>query len=162
MCSICASHIFFWNTNQNKFQLLMTFLSSLHSVMGLYSLTHWGWVTHIWASKVTFIGSDSSLLPDRRQAIIWTYAGILLIGPLGTNFGEISIKIHTFLFKKMHLKMSSAKWQQFCLGLNVLSGKTSYHQISLSLEAARLGDKTVIYISKIWQVSQQHCCWDTC
>ena len=29
--------------------------------------------------------------------------------PLGTNFNEILIKIHTFSFKKMHLKMSSGK-----------------------------------------------------
>ena len=35
------------------------------------------------------IGSDNGLAPDRRQAIIWTNAGILLIGPLGTNFSEI-------------------------------------------------------------------------
>ena len=36
----------------------------------------------------------------RRQAIIWTDAGILLIGRLETNFNEILIKIHTFSFKK--------------------------------------------------------------
>ena len=35
-----------------------------------------------------------------RQAIIWANAGILLIGPLGTSFSEISIGIQTFLFKK--------------------------------------------------------------
>ena len=45
----------------------------------------------------------------RRQAIILTNAGILLIGPLGTNFSEILIEIHTFSFKKMHLKTSSGK-----------------------------------------------------
>ena len=61
--------------------------------------------------------------PWRRQAIISTNAGILLIGPLGTNFIEISIGIQTFSFKKMHLKMSSAKWRPFCLGLNVLNSK---------------------------------------
>ena len=66
------------------------------------------------------IGSDNGLLPDRRQAIIWTNARILLIGPLGTNFSEILIGIETFSFKKMHLKISSAKWRPFCLGLNVL------------------------------------------
>ena len=55
------------------------------------------------------------------QAIIWTNAGILLIGPLGTNFSEILIKIHTFSFNKMHLKMSSGKWRAFCLRFNVLS-----------------------------------------
>ena len=36
-------------------------------------------------------------------------AGILLIGSLGTNFSEILIETHIFSFKKMHLKMSSAK-----------------------------------------------------
>ena len=40
----------------------------------------------------------------RRQAIIWTNAGILLIGTLGTNFGEILSEIHTFSFKKIRLK----------------------------------------------------------
>ena len=44
-----------------------------------------------------------------RQVIIWTNAGILLIGPLGTNFGEILIEINTFSFKQMRLKMSSGK-----------------------------------------------------
>ena len=32
------------------------------------------------------IGSNNGLSPDRRQAIIWTNAGILLIAPLVTNF----------------------------------------------------------------------------
>ena len=84
-------------------------------------LTHWGQVTHICISKLTIIGSDNGLPPDRRQAIIWTNAGILLIGPLGTNFSVISIEILTFSFKKMRLKVSSAKQRPFCLGLNVLT-----------------------------------------
>ena len=84
-------------------------------------LTHWGRVTHICVSKLANIGSDNGLSPGRRQAIIWTNAGILLIGPLGTNLSEISIEILTFSFKKMCLKVSSAKWRPFCLGLNVLS-----------------------------------------
>ena len=54
------------------------------------------------------------------QAIIWTSAGILLIGSLGTNFSEILNEIYLFSFKKMHLKMSSGKWRPSCLGLNVL------------------------------------------
>ena len=72
-------------------------------------------------SKLTVIGSDNGLSPGRRQAIIWTNTGILLIGPLGTNFNEIFIEIHTFSFKKIHLKMSSGKWRPFGLGLNVLN-----------------------------------------
>ena len=83
-------------------------------------LTHWGRVTHICVGNLTIIGSECDLSPDRRQAIILTNAWILLTGPLGTNFSEISIEIQTFSFKKMRLKVSSAKWRPFYLGLNVL------------------------------------------
>ena len=47
-------------------------------------------------------------------------AGILLIEPLGANFSGSSIKLQQFSFRKVHLKMSSTKWQPFCLGLDVL------------------------------------------
>ena len=90
-------------------------------------------MTHIYVSKITIIGSDNGLSPGRRQAIIWTNAGILLIGPLGTNFSEILIEIDRLSFKKMHLKMSSAKLRPFCLGLNVLrcvsDGYTRLHHL---------------------------------
>ena len=76
---------------------------------------------HICVSRITIIGSDNGLSPGQRQAIIWTNAGILLIWNLGTNFNEILSEIHTFSFKKMHLKISSVKWRPFCLGLSVLS-----------------------------------------
>ena len=46
-------------------------------------------VTHIFVGNLAVIGSDNGLSPGRRQAIIWTNAGILLIGPLETNFSEI-------------------------------------------------------------------------
>ena len=87
----------------------------------LAGLTHWGRVTHICIVKLTIFGSDNGLSVDRRQAIIWTNAGLLLIGPLGTNFSEILIKILIFSFKKMRLKVSAAKRRPFCLGLNVLT-----------------------------------------
>ena len=80
-------------------------------------LTHWGWVTHICVSKLTVIGSDNGLSPDRRQANIWINGGILLIWTLGTNSSEIANEIHTFSFKNGRLKMSSAKWRPFCIGL---------------------------------------------
>ena len=76
-------------------------------------LTHWGRVTHICFGNLTIIGSDNGLSPGRRQAIIWTNAGILLIWPLGLNFNEILIEINTLSFNKMLLKMSSWKWQPF-------------------------------------------------
>ena len=56
-------------------------------------LTDWGRVTHICVNELTVIGSDNGLSPVRHQAIIWTNAGILSIGPLGTNFREILVKI---------------------------------------------------------------------
>ena len=71
--------------------------------------THWGRVTHICVGKLTIIDSDNGLSPERRQTIIWTNAGILLTGPLWTNFSEILIEIQTFSLKKIRLKMSSAK-----------------------------------------------------
>ena len=84
------------------------------------AVTHWGRVTHICVSKLTSIGSDNGLSPNRRQAFIWTNAGLLLIGPLRTNFSEILIGNQTFSLKKMHLKLSSAKWRLFRLGLKEL------------------------------------------
>ena len=77
-------------------------------------------MTHICVGNLTIIGSDNGLSPGRRQAITWINVGTLLIGPLGTNFSEMLIGIHTFSFKKIHLKMSSGKWRPIRLGLNML------------------------------------------
>ena len=52
--------------------------------------------------------------------------------PWGTYFSEILLEIHKFSFKKIHLKMPSAKvklWP-FCLGISVLHGKSSNGIIS--------------------------------
>ena len=51
---------------------------------------------HIYVSRLTIIGSDNGLSPQRPQAIIWINAEILLIGPLETNFSEILIGIYKF------------------------------------------------------------------
>ena len=82
---------------------------------------------HVCVSNQTIIGSYNGLSPGRRQAIIWTNDGILLIGTLGTNFSDIWIEILTFSFKKMRLKVSSAKWRPFCLGHNVLTPVTAMY-----------------------------------
>ena len=55
---------------------------------------------------IYIIGSDNGLLLGRRQAIIWTNAGILFIGHLGTKLSETS-----------HVEKSGP----FCLGINVLN-----------------------------------------
>ena len=77
-------------------------------------------MTHICVSKLTIIVSYNGLSPGRREAIIWTNDGILLIRTFRTHFSEIVSEIHTFTFKNMHFKMSSGKWWPSCLGLNVL------------------------------------------
>ena len=104
------------------------------------SLTHWGRVTHICVSKLTIIGSDNGLASGQRQAIIWTNAGMLLIGPLGIN-NEILIRIHTFSFKKIRLKMLSVKCCP--LRLNVLLGAEQ---------------ATSHYLNQCWPSSLTHIC----
>ena len=61
-----------------------------------WQLTYWGRVTHIYVNKLTIIGSDNGLSPGRRQAIIWTNAGMLLIRTLGTYLSEILSEVHAF------------------------------------------------------------------
>ena len=112
----------FWRTHGNDCESAPVPLRfHIEHIRTEIRLTHCGRVTHICVSKLFIIGSDNGLSPGRRQAIIWTNAGILLIGPLGTNFNEILVEIITFSFKKMRLKVSSAKWRPFCLDLNVLT-----------------------------------------
>ena len=97
-----------------------------YHVIYQFYLTHWVRMTHICIVNLTIIGSDNGLSPGRRQAtIIWTNAGILLIGLLGTNLSEILIEILTFSFKKICLNVLSAKWRPFCPSLNVLKGAFS-------------------------------------
>ena len=112
------------STNFQMLQMFYLFYESSTKSESDNGLTHWDRVTHICVNKLTIIGSDNGLSPGRHQAIIWTNAEILLIGPVGTKLSEILIEIHTFSFKKMHLKMSSGKWWPFCPGLNVLTNRT--------------------------------------
>ena len=117
--------------------------------------THWGRVTHICVSKVTIFGTDIGLSPDRHQAIIWTNAGILLIRTLKTNFSEILDEIHLFSFKKMHLKMSSAKGRLFGLGLNQLIAMTSQGAVS--------GQLRIPYIlAQRWRFQNYKCVFTLC
>ena len=107
----------------------------IHSIW--ISLTHWDWVTHMCVSELTIIGSDNGLSPGRSQAIIWTNDPILLIGPLGTNYREILIKIHEFSFKKIHLKMSSGKWWPLCFGLILLT-HSSLEKLPLAVDCTSI------------------------
>ena len=107
----CGSLMFFFDLRLNK----------------RLSKQSWGWWFEmpLW-SLWRHIGSDNGLLPGRHLAITWTDVGILSIGPPRTNFSEMLIPIHTFSFKKIHLRMSSGKWRPFCLGLNVFTNQAAF------------------------------------
>ena len=101
-------------------------------------------MAHTCVGNLVIIGSDNGLSPGRRQAIIWTNAGILLTGPLGTNFSEILSEIHTVSIKKIRLKTSSAKWRPFCLCLNVLNSSKGLSRFHISHLYSVSGDYTSV------------------
>ena len=117
-------------------------------------LTHWGRVTHICVGKLIIIGSDDGLSPDRRQAIIWTNAELLSAGPLRTYFSENLIEMQQFSLKKMHVKMSSAKWRLSCLGLNGLI-QWRFNEIAIenkswmSYYIPQKSGRTIIYVHTV-------------
>ena len=131
----------FYYVNLPKGELLVNLCVS--------TLIDWGRVTRICVGNLTIIGSDNCLSPGQRHAIIWTDAGILLIGPSKTDFNEI-IHFHSRNFWKCPLiarfmgptwgpsgadmtqvgprwapwtllSGSSGRWRPFCLGLHVLT-----------------------------------------
>ena len=126
-----------WQHSHTTLTLHMIW-TGVATLFAILVLTHCGRVTHRCVSKLTIIDSDNGLSPERRQAIIWTNAAILLIGPLGTNFSEIFIEILTFSFKKMRLQVSSAKRRPFCLGLNVLTQPSHRDTVANSVWLLRL------------------------
>ena len=89
-----------------KFQSLAFYLINKHLLVA-YST----WKRNAWC-----VANHHANFNEPRQAIFLTNVRTLSIGPLGTNFNEIFIKIQTFSFPKMHLQISSAKWRPFCTG----------------------------------------------
>ena len=103
-------HSKFLFTNENLINSYPTFQSLMCQLMPYrfvlaQCINSWGRVTHISISKLTIIGLANGLSPGWHQAFIYTNAGILLIGPLQTNFSEILIKSYIFSLKKLLLTM---------------------------------------------------------
>ena len=103
---------------------------------GWGSITIWFWVnssphsaSYTSVNQVS-IGSDNGLSPIWCQASISTNAKILSIGPLGTNFSEILIRIQNLSFTKMNLKIWSSKWWPFCPGGDELIKDTPHHALT--------------------------------
>ena len=79
-------------------------------------------MTHLCVSKLTSIASDNGLSRGRRQAIICNNAGILLIGPLGTNFSDFfyrnsNIFIEENTFQNVVCKMSAILSRPQCVNM---------------------------------------------
>ena len=94
---------------------------------------------HVCISKLTIIGSDNGLSSARCQVIIWTYAGTLLIGPLGTNLSEILIKIYIFIqqnaLENAVLKIAAILCRPQCVN----TVKTTSHDITLNTTVTNMG-----------------------
>ena len=84
-------------------------------------------MTHICVIKLIIIDSDNGLAPVRRQAIIWTNAGILSIGPFNWNKLQWKFNRNSYIFiqenafENVVWKMASilsrpqcVKWQLVC------------------------------------------------
>ena len=124
-------------------------------------LTHWGRVTHICVGELIIIGSDNGFslalangfALGRRQAIIWTNAGIWSMGPLGTNFGEILIEIHTFSFTNLNAlenvvcEMASILSRPQCVNELMLS---SWYNIKIQILILPYVNKYVIWAFMGW------------
>ena len=83
-------------------------------------LTHWGLEMHICVGELTTIGPENGMAPSRRQAIIILSKPMLEYCWLATKYSEILIKNYILSFKKVHLKIASAKWRPICLGQHTI------------------------------------------
>ena len=127
-----------------KHQLITTMYSTK-----VFLLIHWGRGTHICVCKLTTVDSDNGLSPGRRQAIIWTNARILLIGPLVTNFSDSLIGIQTFSLKKCFwngVYLSRPQWVKSLLRLvsNLVTSELSKDTPYLTL------------MGELWGVYHEH------
>ena len=115
-------------------------------ILSKYNSTHRA-LTHLPLGAHIYV-SESALV----QIMVWCWIGVkplskpimglLSIRPLGTNFSKILIKTSNFSFVKMHLKITSTKWQPFCPGGDELIRSI----LSLLFSAARCP----VYNADMW------------
>ena len=150
------SHTVWWSILHGKYHKSTIHRHAWANIQNKQGLTHWGRVTHICVGNLTIIGSESSLSPGRRKAIFWTNTGIFLIEPPETNSSEMSIEIHTFSFKKMHLKMSSVNGGHFVSASKSALRKrhnTSCYHISCTADIWRVPRNSGAGTSSYWVVT---------
>ena len=85
--------------NVGNIQLRCSVLWIIKNQIDIYIYQHIvaEWQIHAFVNYTT-IGSDNGLSRVWNQAIIWTNAGLLLIGPFGINFSAVWIKNHKAAF----------------------------------------------------------------
>ena len=82
--------VMLWRKFLQIFNISVSLIWNGHISHILLKLIETGWrIYDICVNELNSIGSDDVLSSGRRQAIVWTNAGILLIGPLGTKLSAI-------------------------------------------------------------------------
>ena len=138
---------------------LVAWLVASHSLNHFNELTHWGRVTHICVGELTIIVSDNGLSPGQRQAIIWTNAGILLIGPywwtkFQWNFNRNSnIFIHENEFESVVCEMMAILSQPQCVNVH---NNWSTHGLPVRVWSGgvfsklKVKDWSLFYCNSLW------------
>ena len=76
------------------------------------------------------IDSNNVLSPVWRQAIISTNTGLLSIGPLGTNFSDVRIKIENFHLWKCSWKCRRVATTSIIKNNSCCSPEAKYHKFN--------------------------------
>ena len=107
------------------------------------------------------IGSGNGLSPVWRQAFSWTSACLLSTGLPGINFSESWIRILSFSYKKINLKMSSArmaailsrgKWiklaPHYCILINLKYPLKFFQMFNtfIALTSINMGDSSCLHV----------------
>ena len=98
------------------------------------------------------IGTGKGLSPVRHQDITWTNADLLSIVPLGANFSEILIRIQSFSFKNMCLKISQRKFPSGDLLIYLISRLIWYVCYAMQAKCwlPYSGHKTNNQCNRVW------------
>ena len=124
-------------------------------------------MTHICVSNMTIIGSDNSLSPERRQAIIWLNAGILSLcfDPWERTSGKCWSKFIDFhsknSFENVVCEMAvTLSWPQ-CAKFVPIRNRKSRHSFSMETTivlafADTLGRLTIPLINHQWPYVISH------
>ena len=125
-------------------------------------------MSHFWYNRpLWYVWTLKSKVLKHEQIIIlylWSWyqkpdsPSIFLICRLAGAKPLFLIEMHTFLFKKMHLKMSSWNWRPSCLGPNVLRVKSSLIRRLSGIQRNGLYHIYSMLFSKHSPVIQSHNC----